>query len=861
VQHLSPYLFHRDALIDGSEESAVASLLSTSFAQKQAVEANFYEIYFQIRADLITAVTEGCVAASIHATRDEILKAVQRLLDRMLFMAYCQDHPAHLIKAGTVAGVVNAARGLPSDDPNRIYDYLKRLFREVDVGSSAASGLAISAYNGELFKFDPIIDVISLPDTLSEKRYSVPGFDRVTRGAWGFDSFNFWRELDEHLLGSIFEQSLSETVGTPPEPLHERLLERRRGGIYYTDDILARYAIDGAIRGILNDLPAVPAKGDTVPALQARAERLQEIRMMDPACGSGAFLVSGYRGLLAEWTRLRELVAAAKSGRGPQQLGLEPAAVASTQASLLRESLYGADLLPQATEITKLALWLRSARKDEKVADLGQNIVVADSLHIEDLLRKIRTEPGCFDVVMGNPPWGADVNADAYIESLRVLNVAPPSRLDSWELFVLLALYLLRPGGRLAFILPDTLFAAEKEWIRRELIRRTTIERIGNLGMDWFGEVVRMGAVSFQTRLSEPTAQSTFVGYSLTGKLRREAIHGRILLDQAESDRGKAVSQSRIATRDRAAIFVGQGVRDDAIMDAMIKKSAPFETFVTGLRGEELSGRGTLWRCMGCGAHAVPPDARKGHTTKECPGCDATLDADSVSLVDAIVPATSKLKNTAMLVDTEDFQRRYAPVVPSKRLLLGLNGFPYKSPEPFTGPKILIREAGVGLTVALDRTDARAVRSTYSYRLSEDAASQGYVIEYLLAVLQSRTMHYFMVQTTNQGDPRRPFAHVRMATVSHVPIPKTKDLAKIQEIAVLTKAMEAGEPAGGDVDMKIEGLLRDLWGLSGDDGVYIAKELQKLPQFGRLAMMQQQPAVPGRNQARQRRRGGSSSVL
>ena len=854
------YLFSHSELIQGGDESSVSSLLLTSYARKQFVEANFYEIYFTIRTDLIAAVTEACAAATIHASKAEILEAVQRLLDRMLFLAYCQDHPAHLIKSGTVPNVVNAARSLPGNDPSRVYTFLKSLFREVDAGSSAASGLSISAYNGELFKFHPIVDVIDLPNSLADKRYEAPGGDRVVIGVWGFEVFNFWRELDEHLLGGIFEQSLSDSTGTPPEPLHVRLKERRRGGIYYTHDILSRYAIDGAIQGILSDLPAIPMKGDPVPAFQARTQQLEAIRVIDPACGSGAFLVSGYRGLLAEWTRLREMIAVAKSGRGPQQLGLEAAAVASTQATLLRESLYGADLLPQATEITKLALWLRSARKNEKVADLGQNIVVADSLRIDDLLAQIHMGPGAFDIVMGNPPWGAEVSPEAYADAMKVLGIDPPGPLDSWEVFVLLSLHLLRDGGRLAFILPDTLFAPEKHWIRSTIIRCTTIERIGNLGMDWFGEVVRMGAVAFQLRKTAPNDESKFIGYSLTGQMRRNAIRGRVLLDQVQSDRGKSVSQKRVADREGTAIWVGQGARDDTIMDGMIAHSVPFGSMISGSRGEEISGGGKMWRCLGCGEHTVPPDRRKGLATKTCPGCKATLDGSSVTVVDMIVPALPSLPYTELLVDTEDFHRRYAPVQPSKRLRMDLLGFEYKDSNQFIGPKILVREAGVGITAALDRSNARAVRSTYAFKLTPDAIASGYKIEFLLAVLQSRTIHYYITQITNQGDPRRPFANIRMGTVGNIPMPSIAgskaDLVKHDRVVQLVRSMEAGSSFGGAEDMEIESLLRDLWGMSGDDGVYIAKELSKLPQFGKLAMMATPTpgSGPTPNRSRQRRR-------
>ena len=113
---------------------------------------------------------------------------------------------------------------------------------------------------------------------------------------------------------------------------------------------------------------------------------LANLRIIDFACGSGAFLVSAYQALQQEFLTLQEGLLLLRGA--PQDLLSYEAEI--TQARLLRQTLYGADLLPQAVEIAKLALWLRSARKGEKIADLGSNLVVRDSLDIKGFLDKGR---------------------------------------------------------------------------------------------------------------------------------------------------------------------------------------------------------------------------------------------------------------------------------------------------------------------------------------------------------------------------------------------------------------------------------------------------------------------------------------
>jgi hypothetical protein len=865
------HLLHRDALIDGGDGSAVSSLLAISTSRKRDIESGFYEIYFKIRADLVAAFEVACNQAAITASHDTILEAVQRLLDRMLFIMYCQDHPSHLIPTNTVKQVTEGARRQPGPNPHKVYDALKALFHEVDSGSTSTSGLALSAYNGELFKHHPIIDVIDLPDTLYDIRYEVTLRDntrRTVHGVWGFHEFNFWRELDEHLLGSIFEQSLSDVTALRAGStisLTDRLQQRKQHGIYYTADILANYSLEGVISSTLAELPAIPSQGNVGSALEERLELLTTLRVVDPACGSGAFLVSAYRGLLSEWTRLQESLREAKAlASSSPQLGLDSALFSTTQATLLRDTLHGSDLLPQAVEIAKLALWLRSARKDEKVADLGSNIVAADSLRVEELLSKLQSQEASFDAVVGNPPWGAEITPSTYAAAIRRLAVKPPGVLDSWELFVLLALKLLKPNGRLAFILPDTLFAPEKDWIRGELAKNATFERIVNLGMDWFGEAVRMGAIAFQAKLKMPVAGNTFVGFALTGALRRSAIRGRTLLSQVQADRGKDISQEVILKRPGFQILVTQGISDDKLMAKMESHSQPLHELMTWTRGEELSGYGELWKCMGCGSHTVPPDVRRKLSSKQCPSCDATLSEIAVEKVQILVD-NRKANGYEDFVDTEDIHRRYAPVTPSKSIATGLMGFSYKDIEKFHGPKILIREAGVGITAGLDASNARLARSMYAYKLRKEAQTEGYSIEYVLAALQSRTLHYYVVQMTNQGDPRRPFANLRIEVVNKVPVPLVDFSVAAQktihdEIVRLVKGMLArGGPVGRPEDLKIEQLLRELWQLNGDDGVYIAQELKRLPQFGRLAQMA--PDSTRAQNARQRRRSTKTTKV
>lgn len=508
------FLLHHDYLIEGGDESAVSLLRDKSASRQLEIRDAFYRIYGEIRGDVLEAVTAAVKARKPTPGREEILEATQRLLDRMVFLYYCEDHPNHLIPPATIRAVAEAARQRPGVSTTKVYEDLKALFREVDVGSPAGNVRKIPGYNGELFKEHPIIDHIDLPDTLHDKIYEIEapgGFVRKIQGAWGLYAFDFWLELSEHLLGHIFEESLSDIevlrAGGSVD-IATKLAERKKHGIYYTTQVLSDFLAQSLLAALLDELaPLGPSatEEEAERTLEERLTALMDLKLADFACGSGAFLVSLYREMRKEFNRLQEAVAAlAATSSAATQLSLTTIAAAHDQMTLLRDALFGADLLPQAVEIAKLALWLASARKDERVADLGDNIVVADSLKTDDLFKKLAAAPGTFDGVTGNPPWGGEIDAKVYADACKTLGVAPEPEWDSWELFVLLALYALREGGRMGLVLPDTFFLPEKERTRRIILRDTSIELLHSLGPDWFGKDVRMGTIVLQFRKGAP---------------------------------------------------------------------------------------------------------------------------------------------------------------------------------------------------------------------------------------------------------------------------------------------------------------------------------------------------------------------
>jgi hypothetical protein len=201
--------------------------------------------------------------------------------------------------------------------------------------------------------------------------------------------------------------------------------ERKRFGIYYTPPEFTGLIVAQTVTAVIDerldalrkqyslapeDLRADQPSAAVAAYWRAALGAVRAVKVCDPACGSGAFLVRAYD-VLEEWYTL--IVDQIHLCEGPAADGLAE----TIPDMILADNLYGADVSEQAVEITQLALWLRSARRGKTLADLSKNIVWGNSLVTDPAVHPkamrwtetfpdvfSRDHPG-FDCVIGNPPW------------------------------------------------------------------------------------------------------------------------------------------------------------------------------------------------------------------------------------------------------------------------------------------------------------------------------------------------------------------------------------------------------------------------------------------------------------------------
>lgn len=489
-----PAHYHRFVLLlsaDNLLSGRTLELLAESRKEDRDITARLYADYRTLRSDLIGAVQ----AALPEGDPLEAIRLGQTILDRVLFTAFAEDNG--LLPDNTL---LQAFEHSDPYNPKPVWQNFCGLFGAIDKGNET---LKIPRYNGGLFQPNAVIDALQIPDAICE------GFKRLAE-------YDFASEISVTVLGHIFEQSIADVEQLQAEARGEAVPEkkasgtsgrRKRDGVVYTPDYIARFIVEQTLGthcreifgSILGEYAAKGATADDeeikwkskAAEKQAWAEyrdRLTALRIVDPACGSGVFLIMAFDWLKAELLKVNAKLAELE-GKGMAGSLLDP------DSEILTNNLFGVDVNSESVEIAKLSLWIKTARRGKVLDSLDANLRVGDSL-IEDSSYAYRSHGfewktafpdifagGGFDVSLGNPP---------YVRGELLKDIRPylQSRFevfggsaDLYAYFFELGLRVLKPGGRLGYISSSTFFKTGSGAPLRDFLRKNaTIETVVDFG-------------------------------------------------------------------------------------------------------------------------------------------------------------------------------------------------------------------------------------------------------------------------------------------------------------------------------------------------------------------------------------------
>jgi len=491
-------LFSRDQVASGSLDKFISEL------PKRAIKGRARQGWLirperirRVDIEFLRYMEESRKQLARHLVKDNpkqawnennLNEAVQRILDRILFIRICEDRDIDL--NGTLESIVQAWKNQPVQQP--LYPLLVNLFRAMDKGRERS-------FNGGLFAphFSEALKVSDgfLLDFIGELS--------------GDESPYLFNIIPVEIIGSIYERFIEKRIRVSPGgrlQVADKFKLRKAEGVYYTPQYIVNFIVKNTVGELIKD---------------KSPEQVSMLKILDPACGSGSFLIGIFDCLCQYY---KDWLIRNPKKQTPDLCWYDTDGNLHLTTGLKRQialnNIYGVDLDPQAVEVSQFSLYLKILEGENRMSlaaqhplfkgetilpNLKNNIKLGNSLIESDYfdlfsngdeLTRIRPldwkaafpeifKNGGFDAVIGNPPWGQKAvdftpEEKEYFKSHYETAVGI---LDLFKLFSERALKITRDQGYWAMILPDIILLKNYPEIRKYILDRSLIKWIGYAGM------------------------------------------------------------------------------------------------------------------------------------------------------------------------------------------------------------------------------------------------------------------------------------------------------------------------------------------------------------------------------------------
>ncbi len=456
------YLKEADYLWDTFSKEAVWKGSFDKFAKREKKGSQLVDKSFLKEIELWRDLIAKDVASNNNLNIYELNSVVQKFIDRIIFLRIAEDRGVETYE--TLRSAVKS--------PDT-YSQLLKIFNRAD-----------DKYNSSLFDLKK--DGLSTRIKISDKT-----LDRILNNLYYPKSPYEFSVIGVDILGSVYEQFLGKVIRLTKggnAVIEEKPEVKKAGGVYYTPQYIVDYIVKNTVGELVKD---------------RTPKDVAKLKIVDPACGSGSFLIGAYNYLL-NWhhkyyvendveknLKAKKLF---KDGEGNYFLSTQE------KKDILLNNIHGVDIDPQAVEVTKLSLALKMLEgensetinaqyklfADRILPDLSSNIKCGNSLIGSDYysdkqitllgdeeLRKVNAfdwdkefplifRYGGFDAVIGNPPYIRNTSLDELQKDyFSKRYVTAEGQYDIYILFNELAERLLKVSGKLGFIQPNKFLGSE----------------------------------------------------------------------------------------------------------------------------------------------------------------------------------------------------------------------------------------------------------------------------------------------------------------------------------------------------------------------------------------------------------------
>jgi hypothetical protein len=827
------YLTYKDYLTKWDE---IASIFS-----KEAIEKGSFDKYAGTDRKRGTATVDAEFLAEIEHWREALAKnlavrnarlsvqdlnfAVQRTIDRIIFLRICEDRGVE--HDGQLQALLNG---------EHVYGRLRELYTRAD-----------DRYNSGLFHFQTEKDRAEAPDTITPSlKIDDKVLKDILKRLYYPDSPYEFSVFPAEILGQVYEQFLGKVIRLTAghqAKVEEKPEVKKAGGVYYTPAYIVDYIVRHTV-GLLCK--------DKTP------RQIEKLRILDPACGSGSFLIGAYDHLMTyhrDWyvkdgpeKHKKELFRAVS---GEWRLTTQE------KKRILLNNIYGVDIDSQAVEVTKLSLLLKvlegesdetlkrqlSFVKERALPDLGKNIKCGNSLigsdyfsskmfPDEEEMRRINPfdwqaefpeimKVGGFDAVVGNPPWGASFTESELEYFRRYYSRVIARMIDSYIYFIDRAIQITKGEAPVGFIIPSTILNQVDARPVRELLLNRGLTTLVNIGQGVFGTKVLNTSTIF---ISAVPSKDSLLLENLSDIPLPERPTS---MKQTKSTSWKSWKKQVEADSHRT-FFTGQ-LDGTALLNRLRQKHPPLSKFISG----------SIQR-------GVSPDVVAAHVVSKAKAKSLKLEREllrpSISgpqikryrewTADQMILYTSRDTPIKNYPRARKFLEQFRDDNTCKEVAEGKH--PWWSLHRPRDPQIFAAPKFIGLTTS------KTIELVYDADASVYATDAMYIFSTVsgvnpwafMAVLQAK-LFLFLYQVSNQGESRV-IPQVKASKIDTLPVPvcdkpnplltkleercrQMYELHRIQTSARHPEDKTRVQRQIDATDREIDRLVYDLYGLTGEE--------------------------------------------
>lgn len=482
-------IFSKNAILKGSFDKFV--ITSKKKKGTSEVDKEFLKLIEDWRSDLAKNIALNNPKIDLY----NLNAAVQKIIDRIIFLRIAEDRNIEEYN-----NLFKLAEG------ENIYKKLGEYFQRSQ-----------KKYDSGLFIVESWLNNLKIDDKI---------FKDIIKSLYFPESPYEFSVLPVEILGNIYEQFLGKVITLTPShqaKVEEKPEVKKAGGVYYTPQYIVEYIVKNTVGEKIKNLTPT---------------QVEKLKILDPACGSGSFLIGVYDYLmnwhLSYYADPKRKADSAKKGKIYHYADGDFRLSVAEKKKILLNNIFGVDIDNQAVEVTKLSLLLKLMENETQesagmlfkysnealLPDLKNNIKCGNSLIGPDFyadknlslfgtneMRKINVfdwqkefkdifANGGFDVVIGNPPWvftkyvdwgenTKDYISNKYLsicESNARGKARQSGKINLYAVFILQGINLLKKDGVFSYIVPNTILRTTTyDVVRKQILENTFIQEIVDL--------------------------------------------------------------------------------------------------------------------------------------------------------------------------------------------------------------------------------------------------------------------------------------------------------------------------------------------------------------------------------------------